>query len=259
MPALKTIVVQVRERIAVLTINRLPVRNALDADTIALFGSALERLSQRNDVGVVIVTGKGDRAFAAGADLRQLRDRRRDDALTSMSARLFSAVERFPKVTIAAVNGHALGGGCELALACDLRVASAHARFGQPEVSLGIVPAAGAMQRLPRIIGLGRAKQMVLTGETIDARTALAWGLVTAVVPHGDLLPTARSLAARVLSCGQLAVRLAKGVLDASPDCSRESGSLMESLAQAICFETKDKREGTTAFLERRRPRFTGE
>jgi enoyl-CoA hydratase len=162
------------------------------------------------------------------------------------------------KPTIAAINGHALGGGCELALACDLRIAAEHAMLGQPEVGLGIIPAAGATQRLPRLIGLGRASHLVLTGDPIDAATALNWGLVNAVVPGADLADAARTLAGRILARGPLAVRLAKLALGASSRVDLESGLLIETLAQALCFESEDKREGTSAFLEKRKPKFTG-
>jgi enoyl-CoA hydratase len=248
----------VQDRVAVLTINRPEVRNALDRETVETLTTTLGQLAGRDDVGVVVITGAGDRVFVAGADIRQMRERRRDDGLAAINSSAFSVVERFPKPTIAAVNGHALGGGCELALACDLRVAAEHARFGQPEVGLGIIPAAGATQRLPRIIGLGRAKQLVLTGDPIDAATALDWGLVNEVVPGAELLEAARRWADRLLARGPLAVRLAKLALDASSRVDLDSGLLLETLAQAVCFESEDKREGTSAFLEKRAPKFRG-
>ena len=246
------------DRIAVVTINRPEVRNALDRETVEELTAALGALERREDVGAVVLTGAGDRVFVAGADIRQMRERRRDDGLAAINSSVFAVVERLSKPTIAAVNGHALGGGCELALACDLRVAADHARFGQPEVGLGIIPAAGATQRLPRLVGLGRAKQLVLTGDPIDAATALSWGLVTEVVPGAELLAAARRLAARILARGPLAVRLAKLALNASARVDLDSGLLLETLAQAICFESEDKREGTTAFLEKRPPAFKG-
>jgi enoyl-CoA hydratase len=196
--------------------------------------------------------------FVAGADIRQMRERRRDDGLAAINSSVFATLERFSKPTIAAINGHALGGGCELALACDLRVAADHATFGQPEVGLGIIPAAGATQRLPRLIGMGRAKQLVLTGDPIDAPTALEWGLVNEVVPGPELQAATRRLAGRILARGPLAVRLAKLALNASARVDQDSGLLIETLAQAICFESDDKREGTTAFLEKRAPEFKG-
>jgi enoyl-CoA hydratase len=248
----------VSERVALLTIARPEVRNALTGEMVAAMRELLAGIAVREDVGVLIVTGEGTRAFAAGADIRQLRERRAVDALAGGASALFSAVERLPQATIAAINGDALGGGCELALACDLRVAAEHARFGQPEVGLGVVPAAGATQRLPRLIGFGRATQMVLTGDPIDAGTALQWGLVSAVVPAADVVPAARRFADRILARGPRAVRLAKLALAASSRVDLDSGLLIESLAQAICFESAEKAEGTTAFLEKRRASFRG-
>jgi enoyl-CoA hydratase len=249
---------EVVDRVATITIDRPDVRNALDRQTVDELTAALGEFESRDDVGAVIITGGGDRVFVSGADIRQIRERRRRDGLAAINSSVFAAVERLSKPTIAAINGHAMGGGCELALACDLRIAADHAMLGQPEVNLGIIPAAGATQRLPRIVGLGRAKQLVLTGDPIDAATALAWGLVASVVPAADLMPAARKMAARILSRGPLAVRLAKAALNASARVDLDSGLLIETLAQAICFESDDKQEGTTAFLEKRKPTFTG-
>lgn len=244
---------------AVLRVNRPDVRNALDLATVREMTDAVVALTADADVGAVVITGGGNRVFVSGADINDIRARRRDDGLAAINSSLFAAIDKCPKVTIAAVNGLALGGGCELALACDLRIAAAHAKFGQPEVGLGIIPGAGATQRLPRIIGLGRAKHLVLTGDAIDAQTALDWGLVSSVVPPDQLLSSALALAERVLSRGPLAIRLAKVALNASARVDLESGLLIETLAQAICFESEDKQEGTTAFLEKRPPAFTGD
>jgi enoyl-CoA hydratase len=188
-----------------------------------------------------------------------IRARKRDDALAGINSRLMSAVESHEAVTIAAVNGYALGGGCELALACDLRIAADHAVFGLPEPTLGIIPGAGGTQRLPRVVGLGRAKEMILTGARWDAARALEVGLVSAMVPQADLARTAREWADRVLALGPLAVRLAKASLNASMQMPLAAGLAYESAVQAITFESQDKQEGTTAFLEKRKPRFRGE
>lgn len=246
-------------RVAVLRVNRPGVRNALDLATVREMTAAVAALSGDAGVGALVITGAGDRVFVSGADINDIRARRRDDGLAAINSSLFAAIDACPKVTIAAVNGLALGGGCELALACDLRIAVAQAKFGQPEVALGIIPGAGATQRLPRIIGLGRAKHLVLTGDAIDAQTALAWGLVSSVVAADALLPSALALAERVLSRGPLAIRLAKMALNASARVDLDSGLLIETLAQAICFESEDKQEGTTAFLEKRPPQFKGD
>ncbi|PYQ52206.1 MAG: hypothetical protein DMF78_11700 [Acidobacteria bacterium] len=245
-------------RVATLTVSRPQARNALDTDTVEEFHRALDEVLQ-GGATVLIVTGAGDKAFVSGADINAIRARGRADALLSINSRLMSAVENHEAVTIAAVNGYALGGGCELALACDLRVASETAVFGLPEPALGIIPGAGGTQRLPRIVGLGRAKEMILTGARWDARQALAAGLVSEVVPAAELLPAARRLAERVLALGPLAVRLAKMALNASSQMPLAAGLVYESTAQAITFDSKDKMEGTTAFLEKRAPRFRGE
>lgn len=245
-------------RVAVLRINRPEVRNALDLATVRELTAALTDLTVDDEVGAIIITGAGEKVFVSGADINDIRARGRDDGLAAINSSLFAAIDRCPKVTIAAVNGLALGGGCELALACDLRVAATHAKFGQPEVALGIIPGAGATQRLPRLIGLGRAKQLVLTGEAIDAGRALEWGLVTDVVDADHLLTAALALAERVLARGPLAIRLAKMALNASARVDLDSGLMIETLAQAICFESGDKQEGTSAFLEKRAPKFTG-
>jgi enoyl-CoA hydratase len=208
---------------------------------------------------VLIITGAGDKAFVSGADINAIRARKRDDALASINSRLMSAIEAHDAVSIAAVNGYALGGGCEVALACDLRIASTTAVFGLPEPTLGIIPGAGGTQRLPRIVGLGRAKEMILTGARWDAVRALEVGLVSRVVPPAELLPAARALADQVLALGPLAVKLAKAALNASSQMPLSAGLAFESTAQAITFDSHDKMEGTTAFLEKRKPIFRGD
>jgi enoyl-CoA hydratase len=245
-------------RLATLIVNRPEKRNALDGETVTEFHRALHELRE-DGVTVLIVTGAGDKAFVAGADIAAIRKRRREDALGSINSGLMTAVETHPAVVIAAVNGVALGGGCELALACDLRIAAEHAVFGLPEPSLGIIPGAGGTQRLPRVVGLGRAKELVLTGARWSAAQAREYGLVSEVVPAAELLPAARRMAERVLALGPLAVRLAKAALNASSQMPLQAGLAFESTAQAITFESADKQEGTTAFLEKRRPVFRGE
>ena len=242
-----------------LRVNRPEVRNALDLATVREMSAALEALSTDDSVGAIVITGAGDTVFVSGADINAIKARTRDDGLAAINSSLFAAIDKCPKVTIAAVNGLALGGGCELALACALRHAAAHAKFGQPEVGHGIIPGAGATQRLPRIVGLGRAKHLILTGDAIDAQRALDWGLVSAVVPAAELMTQALALAEKVLTRGPLAIRLAKLALNASARVDLDSGLLFETLAQAICFDSRDKQEGTSAFLEKRTPKFTGD
>lgn len=244
--------------VALLTIDREEVRNCLDRHTVDECHQALSLLADRRDVRVLIITGAGEKAFVSGADIRQLAKRDKHQALAGINQRLFQAIEDFPRPVIAAVNGFALGGGCELSLACDIRVASENARFGFPETGLGIMPAAGGTQRLPRLVGWGKARELILTGEIIDAAEALRIGLVHRVVPLTELMSTARDYAAKVLTRGPLAVRLAKQALNLSQRTGLDTGLHFESAAQAILFESNDKHEGMTAFLERRPPTFTG-
>jgi enoyl-CoA hydratase len=255
---MRNIRVEIAESIATLTFDRPAVKNALNLETVSECHAALAELAGNAEVGVLILTGAGETAFVSGADINDIRSRGRDEGLAAINSSLFAAIERFPRPTIAAVNGFALGGGCELALSCDIRVASDTAKFGQPELGLGIIPGAGATQRLPRIVGMGWAKHLVLTGEVIDAKQALDIGLVTAVMPGGQLQVRARELAKRILRQGPLAARLAKLALNASARVDLDSGLLIETLAQALCYSSDDKMEGTTAFLEKRKPKFTG-
>jgi enoyl-CoA hydratase len=244
--------------LAVVTVNRPDKRNALDLPTVEEFHRALAEIA-RTRCTVFIVTGAGDTSFVAGADINAIKARRRDDALAGINTRLMSAIENHDAVAIAAVNGFAMGGGCELALSCDLRIASDNALFGLPEPTLGIIPAAGGTQRLPRVVGMGRAKEMILTGARWDARKALEFGLVSEVVPRNELMAAARAMAGRVIAMGPLAIRLAKQALNASANMPLQSGLVFESMIQAVTFESKDKLEGASAFLEKRKPHFSGE
>jgi enoyl-CoA hydratase len=250
--------IDISESVATMTIDRPDVKNALDRQTVDECRRALRDLASNPDAGVLIVTGAGETSFVSGADINDIRARGRDEGLAAINSSLFAEIERFPRPTIAAVNGYALGGGCELALACDIRIASETARFGQPELGLGIIPGAGATQRLPRIVGMGWAKHLILTGEMIDAKQALAIGLVTAITPAGQLQIRARELAKKVLRQGPLAARLSKLALNASARVDLDSGLVIETLAQAICYASEDKLEGTSAFLEKRKAKFTG-
>jgi len=250
--------VDVSESIATLTIDRPAVKNALNFETVQECHRALDELAQNTDAGVLIITGAGESSFVSGADINDIHARTLEDGLAAINSSLFAKIERFPKPVIAAINGYALGGGCELALACDIRVAADTAKFGQPELGLGIIPGAGATQRLPRIVGMGWAKQLVLTGDIIDAKQALEIGLVTAIMPASQLQVRARELAKRILRQGPLAAKLAKLALNASARVDLDSGLLIETLAQSICYDSDDKLEGTTAFLEKRKPKFTG-
>ncbi len=255
----ETLRYEVEGGIAVVTVNRPEARNSISDVVIREMYAALDAVRADAAVGALILTGAGDEAFVSGADIHAIAARRRAEALAGLNNRLFAAIEALEKPTIAAVNGYALGGGLELALACDIRVAASGARFGLPEVKLGIIPAAGGTQRLPRIIGLGRARYLILTGDIIDAAEAERLGLVSAVVPRDELLAKAREIAAKIMKRGPLAIRLAKKALSLSAEVPLSAGLEFESVAQAILFESRDKEEGTRAFLEKREPRFTGE
>jgi enoyl-CoA hydratase len=252
------ILLAIEGSLATITVNRPEKRNALDLPTVEEFHAALEGIRKAR-CGAFIVTGAGDKSFVAGADINAIKARRRNDALAGINSNLMAAIENHEAVAIAAVNGFAMGGGCELALSCDLRIASENATFGLPELTLGIIPAAGGTQRLPRVVGLGRAKEMILTGAKWDAKKALEYGLVSEVVPAAELMVAARAMAGRVLALGPLAVRLAKQSLNASANMPLHSGLAFESMIQAVAFESQDKLEGASAFLEKRKPNFKGE
>jgi enoyl-CoA hydratase len=253
-----SLIVTVEGPLTLVLVNRPEVRNALDRATVDELHAALEDIRAREG-RVFILAGAGDKAFVSGADVNAIRERRRDDALAGINSRLMSAVEAHEAVSIAAVSGYALGGGLELALACDLRIAADNAVFGLPETGIGIIPGAGATQRLPRVVGLGRAKEMILAGARWSAAEAKQAGLVLDVVPPADLLSAARALAARVLERAPLALRLAKAALGASSQMGLSAGLRYESALQGLTFESRDKLEGTSAFLEKRKPTFTGE
>jgi enoyl-CoA hydratase len=202
---------------------------------------------------VIVFTGSGDKAFVSGADIGELARRNRLDALRRINGALFHKIERFPVPTIAAIRGVALGGGCELAMACDLRVCGRGAKLGQPEVALGIIPGAGGTYRLPRLVGLGRAKDLIFTGRLIDAEEALRIGLVNLIVDDDEVVAEALELARRISRQAPLALRLAKIGLDRSAEMSTEAAMALESASQAILFETTEKQERMEAFSRRAR------
>ena len=255
----ETILTAVENGVGQITINRSDARNALNTQVLGDIRQALAEFRHDQEVGVVVFTGAGERAFAAGADIGELKERTALDALASVMQGVYDEIEAYEKPTIAAVNGLALGGGCELAMACDVRVASQNARFGLPEVTLAIIPGAGGTQRLSRLVGKGRAIEMILTGQIIDAEEAHRIGLVTQVAGDEGLMDKVRTTSATILSRGPLAVRLAKLAVQTGFETDQRTGLVIERLAQAVLFDTEDKREGTTAFLEKREPRFRGE
>ena len=255
----KTIALSVADRVATITVNRPDKLNALNDQVIEELGFVVDEIRDRVDIGGAIVTGAG-RAFVAGADISEL------EAHGAMSAKalsrrgqiVFNRLESLPKPVIAAVNGFALGGGCELAMACHLRLASDAAKFGQPEVKLGLVPGYGGTQRLPRLIGKGRALQLLLTGEIIDATEAYRLGLVNRVVPAADLIRTATELLATMIANAPMALAACIEMVNRGYDLSMGDALSMEATTFGLLAATADKREGTRAFLEKRPPAFTG-
>ncbi|XVX19599.1 enoyl-CoA hydratase/isomerase family protein [Actinomycetota bacterium] len=244
--------------VGIVVIDRPEVLNALNAETVAGIRDAVRRATADETLGALVFTGAGEKAFIAGADIGEVRDYDLATGLDGEMQAMCDEIEACPKPTIAAVGGFALGGGCELALACDIRVASTRARFGLPETALGVLPGAGGTQRISRIIGLGRAVEMVLTGRQLSAEQALAQGLVTDVVEPADLLDHALAVAGSILARGPVATRLAKLVLRAGLDADQRTGLAIERLAQTVLYLTEDKREGTEAFLAKRQPDFPG-
>lgn len=240
-----------RGAVALVTLNAPEKRNAIDLAMVQALHTVFDELRAHAELAAVVLTGAGDKAFAAGADIGELRERRAAQALAAINSALFAKIEEFPQPVIAAIRGYALGGGCELAIACDLRVAGESAKLGQPEVRLGIIPAAGGTYRLPRLIGLGRARELIYTGRMVDAREALAIGLVNTVVPDADVVERAIALAGEIAQNGPLAVRLAKSALNALGRPEQAVAGAFESLAQAVLFDSDDKQQRMTAFLER--------
>jgi enoyl-CoA hydratase/carnithine racemase len=255
---LETLAYEVADGIATVTVDRPEVRNALSRTVLADLRTALAAAREDEKVGAVVLTGAGEKAFVAGADINQLVGYTLHTGLDSEMQRTFDELEAFEKPTIAAVNGFALGGGCELAMACDIRIASTAARFGLPETTLGILPGAGGTQRMGRLVGVGRAIELVLTGRLMGAEEALSAGLVTSVVEPGDLLAEARRTAETILAKGPLAVRLAKLVIRSGLDTDLRTGQVVERLAQSLLYTTEDKAEGTAAFIDKRVPQFGG-
>ncbi|GAA6525850.1 enoyl-CoA hydratase-related protein [Intrasporangium sp. DVR] len=254
----ETLLTEVTDGVLLVTFNRPDVRNAINRQVQLELRAVLEAARADDSVGAVVLTGAGPKAFIAGADISQVAGYTKETALASDLQRLFDLVEDFPKPTIAAVNGFALGGGCEIAMACDIRIASETARFGLPETALSVLPGAGGTQRLGRLVGTGRAIELILTGRMVEAAEAERIGLVTAVTPADELLSRARATAATILARGPLATRLAKLVIRAGMDADQRTGQVVERLAQAVLYESQDKAEGTAAFLAKRPAQFTG-
>lgn len=246
--------------IAIVSINRPQALNAMNTEVLSEMSQMMSDLENDESINVIILTGSGEKAFVAGADIGAM------SKLTPMEGREFgqrgqrvlAKIENLKKPVIVAINGFALGGGCEIAMACDIRIASDKARIGQPEVNLGIIPGFGGTQRLPRLVGIGKAKELIFTGDMIDANEALRIGLVDKVVPHDKLMEEAKKMAKNIAGKGQAAIRLAKSAINNGVNADLSTGCILEKEAFGVCFSTEDQKEGMKAFLEKRKPAFKG-
>ena len=250
----KNILYEKNEGISLITVNRPEVRNALNRETWLELEDAVISAQKDEDIKVLIITGGGEKAFVSGADINALKERTMLETFIGENQSILNRLAALDKISIAAINGHALGGGCELAMACDLRIVAENAKLGQPEINLAILPGAGGTQRLSRLVGVAKAKELILTGELIDAQEALRIGLVNRVVPKGQAVLAAREMAQKIMQKGPLAIRFAKTVIDLGGNTSLESGLMMEKMAQTVIFATDDRLEGLSAFLEKRPP-----
>jgi enoyl-CoA hydratase len=254
-----TVLVERQDRVAILTINRPDKMNALSEAVRVDLLDALASIESDAGVGVVVVTGAGDKAFIAGADIGEFAGRTPFDQRWAMrSPRIFDVMATYPKPVIAMINGYCLGGGCELAMSCDLRVASDRASFGQPEVNLGLIPGGGGTQRMPRLVGTGHALRLVLTGDRIPAAEAREIGLVELVFPHDELRAKTLELAGRMASKSSLTLKVAKEAVRAAERLPIEDGIAYERDLFCLCFSSADKEEGVRAFLEKRPASWTG-
>jgi enoyl-CoA hydratase len=254
----QTLLIDRHDRIAIVTVNRPDKLNALNAQVKAELKGIFQEIQTDSEVDVAILTGSGEKAFVAGTDIKELTelDEASGRIFSEGGQAVFSLIENLGKPVIAAVNGYALGGGTELALACHIRIASENAKFGQPEVNLGIIPGYGGTQRLARLVGKGKAMEMILTGDQIDAQEAFRIGLVNRVVPLPELLSSAEAMALKIIGKGQLAVKLALQSVSASGELQLGEGLSLEAELFGRCCVTEDFREGITAFLEKRKPAF---
>ena len=259
-PALENVLYEKRDGIAYVTLNRPKVLNALNQRTWQDLRAAFEDARDDATVRGVILTGAGDKAFIAGADISEIAHITAVDAERSSryGQDVLTLIENLGKPVIAAVNGFALGGGCETAMACTIRVASEHARFGQPEVTLGIIPGGGGTQRLPRLVGKGRALQIILSGAMITAQEAYRIGLVNEVVPATDLIPRAEAILKQIFANAPVAIRFSLEAVNRGLETSPAEGMALEASLFGLCAGTEDKDEGTQAFLQKRAAKFKG-
>lgn len=256
----KTLSYEKQDNIGILTINRPDKMNAISNELTDELQVFLDEVEDDTDLRALVITGAGDKAFVAGADIKELVER---DALigrrvSRLRQEIFARIENLPIPVIAAVNGYALGGGLELALACSIRICSDKATFGAPEVKLGIIPGDGGTQRLPRLVGLGRAMELILTGDFIDAQEAFRIGLANKIVPHDELMEKTLELARKIASRPPLAIQYAKQAVNRSQEGDTNSGYALESYLHALTCTTEDKKEGVAAFLEKRKGQFKG-
>lgn len=254
----KNILVEIKDKIGIIKMNRPDALNALNTETLLELSKAMHNLSFENEnIRVIILTGEG-KAFVAGADIAEMKDipplKARE--FSQLGQRVFHFIATQEKPVIAAVNGFTLGGGCELALACDIRIASDKAKLGQPEVNLGVIPGFEGTWRLSRLVGIAKAKELIFTGDMIDAQTAYSIGLVNQVVPVDQLMTVCLDLATKIASKGPTAVRLAKSVINKAIQTDSATGGYYESAAFGLCFATGEAKEGMSAFLEKRKPNW---
>lgn len=254
----KNLLYEKENGIGIVTINRPQSLNALNGEVYTELYEVFQEIEDDQDLHVVVLTGSGERAFVAGADIPEMQPQSSLEisSLMDSSRKAFDRIYTLSKPVIAAINGFALGGGCELAMCCDLRIASENAKFGQPEINLGIIPGAGGTQRLARLVGMTRAKELIYTGDMVDANTAFMMGLVNKVVPPGSLMTEAKELARKMLSKSSIALSLAKKAINSGADMSLPSGLDLEAQCFARCFATEDQKEGMKAFMEKRKPQF---
>jgi len=255
----ENLLLDISEQIATITINRPKAMNALSPDTIKELGAVVKLIQERDDVHVILITGAGEKAFVAGGDISTFADsgplQAREFALLAQN--VLNMIESGSKPVIAVLNGYTLGGGCELAMACDMRLASDTTKIGQPEVNIGIIPGWGGTQRLPRLVGKGLAMEMLMTGEMIDAAEAHRIGLVNRVFPADELMDKARELAGKIAAKGQVSIRLTKEAVQRGMELDLEHANRYEADLFALCFDTEDQKEGMAAFLEKRPAKFT--
>ena len=256
----QNILFQVAEGVATITFNRPKVLNAMNSEVMAELAHALKACDQDDAVKALILTGSGEKAFVAGADISQMQNNTPAEATKFMELgqETLRFLETMGKPSIAAVNGFALGGGTEIALACDMRIAAESARFGQPEILIGILPGWGGTQRLPRLVGTGIAKELILGGGQIDATRAYEIGLVNRVVPLASLMDEAQKMAAKFAALPGFALKMAKNSINYGYDMSLDNAIRLEVTSAAQCFSTQDQKEGMKAFLEKRKPTFAG-